>query len=582
MRDLYYYQGLAQDMVNRDRGRDEMMAAMEKMWRGEWSLPKSVAKLKWIHKVVSTDPHDALRAGTRVLSSVEPRIKVHPLGTDEGARTLANKTERALSWHFKNASRRRRASILRDVVLSALLYDEVVAQVVYLPGQIEAVKAFKGNPQHLEAARRYGPFAVLVRNPRHVHVRYSDWMPEAVLLKRVMPVGEALDFWGRKSTKLKRALKNRQAAEMRYVTVYDYMDLDVRAVWAIPQMDGAQLTGPAGEEGSGGVEILREEHGLGFLPWVAKIGGTTLEDDPAHQRVPLLYSVYQAGQWDTQNIVETLMTSEVIAYASSPRLKVEGPTDQVEMEYGEPGRVAYVPPGHDLNTLQPPGMDMNLVAIADRIADRIGKSTVPKTLQTGDFPAGAAFATLNLATQSGIKSLTPYKELAEQALADVFTHMLYWIHHSGEPVAAYGRHRDDPGEQFMLYPGEIDIENTFVDVELTADVPTDRMSRINAAAMAVRDLGYSRERALEQIGESDPQVIMAQAREEELDAVELEVEKQKRLAMGQFNTEKKVAEMKGVTGVSGPGFDPSKGGTHPAEAAPGLTPEVVTGEGRRK
>lgn len=112
-------------------------------------LPKSVAKLKWIHKVVSTDPHDALRAGTRVLSSVEPRIKVHPMGTDEEARALANKTERALSWHFKNASRRRRASILRDVVLSALLYDEVVAQVVYLPGQIEAVKAFKGNPQHL-------------------------------------------------------------------------------------------------------------------------------------------------------------------------------------------------------------------------------------------------------------------------------------------------------------------------------------------------------------------------------------------------------------------------------------------------
>ena len=53
MRDLYYYQGLAQDMVKRDRGRDEMMAAMEKMWRGEWSLPKSVAKLKALTKPIA-------------------------------------------------------------------------------------------------------------------------------------------------------------------------------------------------------------------------------------------------------------------------------------------------------------------------------------------------------------------------------------------------------------------------------------------------------------------------------------------------------------------------------------------------
>jgi len=32
------------------------------------------------------------------------------------------------------------------------------------------------------------------------------------------------------------------------------------------------------------------------------------------------------------------------------------------------------------------------------------------------------------------------------------------------------------------------------------------------------------------------------------------------------------------TGVGGQGFDTSRGGTPPAMAAPGLTPEVVTGE----
>ena len=44
--------------------------------------------------------------------------------------------------------------------------------------------------------RRFGPFAIVVRNPQQVHVRYSDWMPEAVLMKQVMTVQEAIDFWG--------------------------------------------------------------------------------------------------------------------------------------------------------------------------------------------------------------------------------------------------------------------------------------------------------------------------------------------------------------------------------------------------
>jgi hypothetical protein len=406
-------------------------------------------------------------------------------------------------------------------------------------------------------------------------------------------------------------LKEPENVENRYVTLYDYMDLDVRVVWAMPQSNGAMIGDPVGMEGSGGVEILREKHDLGFLPWVAKVGGTTLEDDPAHQRIPLLYSVYQAGQWGTQNILETLMASEVIAYASAPRLKVSGPTDEVEVDYGEPGRTAYVPPGHDLSQLAPPGMDVSLAAIADRVSSRIGKSTVPRVLQSGDFPSGTAFATLNLATQSGIKSLTTYKELAEQALADVFTQMLYWVDHSGEALVAYGKQRDDPGQQFVIEADEVNAKNLFIDVELTADVPTDRMARINAASMAVRELGYSRARALEQIGESDPAVIMEEAKAEMIEKVDLEIEKQKRLALGKVEIEEAVKkaqeannELQGskplgqqtmeemiaqkdakgkLQGVArGPGFDPARGGSPPAMAAPGMTPEVTANRGSVK
>lgn len=627
MKGLHHYQALAQGMIEADGPRDEMLRAMDAMWHNRWRLPENVAGLQWIHKVVSSDPHDAIRAGTRVLSIVAPQVKLQPMGRGGANRARADKIERALSWHFRNASRRRRASVLRDVVLSALLYDEVVAQVVFLPEQVEALKAFKGETGRLEAAKRYGPFAVIVRNPQQVHVRYSDWMPEAVLLKKLMTVQEAADFWGAKGRKVLEAAqapkgKGRSQPEMGYCTVYDYMDAEERVVWAIPQQDGGALMAPTGEAaGADGVEILREAHGLGFLPWAAKVGGTTLEEGAGHQRVPLLYSLYTSGAWETQNIVETLLTSEVIAYAAAPRLKVEGPTDGVEVDYGEPGRPAYVPPGHGLSTMQLPGMDQGLAIVAQRVAERIGKSTVPRILQTGDFPSGTAFATLNLATQSGIKALNPYKELAEDALAEVFTLMLQWVRHSGEPLVAGSVRKGEAGDEgrpLMVKPSEIALDEYFVEVELTADVPTDRMARINAASLAVRELGYSRQRALEQIGEADPQDVMAEAEQEELAALELDLLKQRKQALAQVEVEKLVehlrsagteeeetpeaeaptpaeaqprTEQKGlgwlterVRGlIRGQGFDTGRGGTPPAMADPeGQAAKQVEGQGGRK
>ena len=108
---------------------------------------------------------------------------------------------------------------MRDIILSALLYDEVAAQVIFLPTQIKAVKAFEGDLRNLNSAMMQGPFAIMIRNPRHVHVSYSDLMPEAVLLKRVMKVSEVLDFWGKKAQKLKNYLKANKNLDMFPFTI---------------------------------------------------------------------------------------------------------------------------------------------------------------------------------------------------------------------------------------------------------------------------------------------------------------------------------------------------------------------------
>jgi hypothetical protein len=532
MQPIPVYQELAREMIAADTQRDAMFEAMDAMWQADWTLPKAVARLPWVHKVVSTDPHDAVRAGTRTLSSVAPRIKAFAPGA---ADDLPERIERALGWHFHQAARRRQADPLRDIVLSALLYDEVVAQVVYLPAQLRALAALGAPNATLSGALRYGPFALLTRNPRGVHVRYSEWMAEAVLLVQAAAARETAALWGAQN----EALAALDPAEP--VTVYDYMDRAARVVWA--EADGSVI------------ELIAEEHGLPFLPWAARVGGTSLHAERAHQRVPLLYSVYHAGQWGTQNVIETLLASEALAYASAPRLKVEGPSDSLQVDYGEPARPAYVPPGHALSEMQPPALDESLAFIAGRLGERIAKSTVPRVLQSGDFPAGTPFSTLNLATQAGLKALTPYKRLAEEALAEVFQQMLDWLRHSGAGLEGFGRGRGDAGRMYTVSAAELAATEVFIEVELTADLPTDRMARINAAAMAVRELGFSRQRALEQIGVDDPLEVIAEREREKLDELAFEVYRAEALSGATPE------DSEAVEPGTGPGFDMSRGGT---------------------
>ncbi len=532
MANVDFYETLFKSMLDRDKPRDEMFVEMNNMWMSIWDSP--LDDEDWFHKVVSTDPHDAIRSGTRVLSSSEPRIKLQPLGPAIEDRKNVDRIERALYWHFLNAARRRRVNTVADLVMSALLYDEIVAQVVYLPHQIEQAEALGQDTKRLTAALRYGLFSVIVRNPQDVHVTYSDYMPEEVLMEKVMTVEEVVQFWGEKNTKklIKDPDNLKDNDGSPFVTIYDYTNLDERVVMASLQERETRVSEPDDL-----VEIINEEHKLPFLPWVARVGGTNIFDSGVAQRIPMLWSVHMSNQYNTQNIAESLMVSEAIAYSASPRLKISGPTNNIDIAYGEPGRAAWVPPGHDLTELRPPIIDTNLLAIADRIGGRMAKSTIPRVLQTGDIPSGTPFSALNLITQSGLKSLVPYKYLSENAMADVFRTMLYWIDHSGDDVTAYvpTRGTDDNlyTQQLSIKKGDFDVDHIYMTVELAEDVPTDRLSRIQGA-QTLMQMGWSKYDLAEDLGETDPGALVERSRQERQEDMDeqIELEKKKMAELG--------------------------------------------------
>jgi len=573
---------LTTKMIKADEKRDLMFEGMDKMFRSEWSLPEALKAQDWIRRIVSTDPHDAIRAGTRVLSRLDERIEYQPLSETVEAKKDAARIEKALKWFLANASRRRRAAIRRDVVMSALRYDEICAQIIYLPHHIKQIKELSGASVRYDAAKRYGPFAIVMRPPRNVHTRYSDFMPESVVYASILPAEEVVDLWGKAAGAIEKKIKD--SDEQLYVSLFDYTDLETRMVW------GAVGNRPVLEdpEDKNAITIIDEaDHGLPFLPWVCRVGGTTLETSAQHQRIPLLYSIYQAEQWLTQNVMETVVFSEAIARSAAPRIAISGPSpEQVEVDYGDPAKILEVPPGHEVAQLRPPDIDRALLELEGFMRGAIQKSTVASILQGGDIPSGTAYATLNLATLTALGTLKPYQEIAELALADICTQMLQWIHFSGEEATAYGRDRDG-SYVYKISPDEIDPDNVYLSVQLEPDVPSDRMQRINAASIAVQNLDMSKESAMKDIGITDPQGEMKRRRLEIL----LEARFQQRLAEeaaeAQLRLQAKAAQMAqapqgqqppGFPMAGGQGFNPAQGGSPPAELFPGGTREGQTGQ----
>ncbi|MGW8178125.1 MAG: hypothetical protein ACWGQW_04930 [bacterium] len=579
------YQKIAKQLIDRDRKLINDYDQYELMDQCVWALPADMPG--WVKTVISSDPHDAVTAGARVLSGLDDRIKLHPLSSTSPDKQRANEWERNLLWQMMNVNRRAPSKKQREMARSALLYDAVMAQVVDLDYQIEAMKMFGGSTARYDTARRYGRFMVNVHNPKNVRVRYSSSMPEAVLLHELRPAQAIMDEWGDLAKKLKQ-----YADEDKSVKYYDYMDYEMRCVWIEGEGEAMPIVKPM-------------EHGLSFLPWAIAVGG--------EERRPLLYAILKTDEWNVQNMVKSLYTSEVIAHAGSPRYKEEGANpSETEVDYGDTARTAKVPAGNVLTPIPPPQIDQALLQIDDRVSAAMDKSTVSRILLGGDLPSGTAYATLNLATQTALGSLKRSKEVTEKALAEVYTLMLLWTAESGKSLYGYESKGDNVGEEYVIESDEIEPSAIYITVKLEPDVPTDRMQKINAAIMA-QQIGLSKERALEELGISDPeaeldqfwmekmeenrmniimqeeqfqaqaqqQMIMQQlqqqmAMEQQQQAQDMQAQQQleQQYMQGMMNQQ----EAPGIPGLGGQGFNPAFGGTPPAMFAPEMTREEVTGQ----
>lgn len=543
------YKQIATEMIVRDAERDRKFIEIDNMHNVKWEMPKEWENTGWIRKYPSTKPADALDTAIRALSTKEPRLSIMPILPNLKTVESFEKIERTLLWAWKQIGKRGQLNPTRAIVTSAIKYDEITAQLIHIPTHNKAVKEMGGNGAYS------GDFQLIVHNPRNVHVQYSDYGFESVVLCKRQPLHKIVNFWGKNANGLKELVDGKKKGAMNtMLKVYDYWDNEVRYVWV------------EGDE-SGGVEfdlLGPVEHKLGFIPWTCRIGGSNLEDLVENQRRPLMNSVISANTWHTQNLFRSLMLSLTMARAAEPTILSKTPTrDGVDVDATEGMGQIKLGPGEEAQKLPPSEIGQSIQNMYQMLGGEMETSAGISLLQMNSIPSGMAFATYNALMQSAMGSINPYKAVSELAIADVFCLMSEWVRYSVGSLIGYDDRQTNVTKGLKTW-GTMDVvtadmlperQDMNIEVKLTEYIPTDEMGKINAMVMLIKNANYPIKRALETLDINDPKMALEEWAEEQLSqATVMEqikdlqfdnelLRQQKRLEVQQKQTQARQAQM---------------------------------------
>lgn len=555
----------ADQLIKDNAELNNMYLTIENMINGNWGLPSEL-KVDGIHKVVSTDPYDAMNALRRILSKQLPKINIHPIAPNTATKERTDMMERGLSWIYKQSNKRRATDLTADLAWSAGAYGQVIGQVSFIPDEIKAREAFKGESGHLEQALQDSPFFVELHSPRFADVLRSSYMIEAVSTRKVMRLTEAIQFWGEYAGQLKSAYAKMSDEEKfkAYVTLFDWWDSSERSVWGVIRTD-QNMASPLDDS----VTVMsQEKHGLKFLPWFHRMTGTGLDATPRNQVMPMLKPVVDSGMYDTMNSLDTLIMSKAIKLFGRPAMAEEGPNPaktDVDYDMDSLGQIAKVPAGNTLRDIRPEALDEALLEMSERVSARMDKATVSRLIQTGEFPANTAASAINIITQSAVESIGPYKRCAEQAVEDIVACEMKYIHYSGVPMIVDGA--ANVGEmQVIIDPKDINPNYIYVDVEITAVAPTDQSARA-LVGQQMTQMGYPTELVFEQMGETDGTNAMKMARKEQFvnammaaKLADIQLATQMKAAQAQMQLQQQAAQQQAASAQnSQPGQTPSTG-----------------------
>ncbi len=268
--------------------------------------------------------------------------------------------------------------------------------------------------------------------------------------------------------------------------------------------------------GVNGVIVHEQRNKLGYVPYIYALGNAVASRDPGIMGLSVLYPIRSLLPYKDRLLTQIASAVKLWAWPTPVFTESPQPTgiEQVVGEEGKgrnvrvvPGKLVQLYGGETLNWLGPPPSYVDLGQLNQEISSLIERASIPSmALGANSGDSGYAINQLIAAARTKLKPLVSH---AERAIERMFRTWLDIIERQiKQTVYVYDRGKKS-GPAGWIGLGPDDIQGyRYIKVTLNPILPTDAYARSSKAINEVNAGLKSRWRAMEDIGEEQPEEEM--------------------------------------------------------------------------
>lgn len=370
-----------------------------------------------------------------------------------------------------------------------------------------------------------------------------------------------------------------------------------------------------------------QDNPYGFIPFSVRVAGSRIEKDITFRVNPLLAPLYWSKSWDKLNLAKSIIFSEPIRRARNPRgIAITQSGEAPNVDY-ENGNEISMRTGEDYKPFQALTLDPNALAVVNALEAAMNRTTGASMIgDTTKISSNTPFSTFSAMVKVALSRLDKQRLIMGDACVDMQCLALEWANKTDVPLTAYlasdkqfktGTLRPR-GTKLEITKKDFNLDYPGISCRVVPSTATDEMEQLNMAILLSTKLNYPVSQSLEKMGYKNVGLSYELWAQEFLKNADLQAQAAgmaaKAQAMAQLQAQQEAqAAIQGQQGggagagmgagaqkptqnplgagggVSNAAFgamggstgtNPAFGGTPPAQGAPTMTREAVTGQNR--
>ncbi len=305
----------AQDLKSVHGVRDTEFDEYEKMYLMDFHAENSEFASQDIMKLTpSPSARNKVLNACRLMMSQEPVFDINASGFDQGK---IEAIEKNISRWWDQAGRAARRPLHYDMILSALLYDEMHTSITIM----DDYKAYNKKDRRAERVSKITPILFQSWNPREGYPEFDE-------LGLCAYYRETQVRWSYVAQKYKELLKdnytyfNKKSTDN--VVLKIWYDLEHYAIWI-----------------NDGDPLVCEEHNLPCIPIdVTLVNGSSFFEKEEDRRQPLLFSIMRSHLWERESLLYTVLYSLLFTLGVTPTFVYKTDSED-DLQMDTDGAISY-------------------------------------------------------------------------------------------------------------------------------------------------------------------------------------------------------------------------------------------------